>query len=457
MIEFILGKTGSGKSYLAVKQVADILVSEPETHILTNLSLDLGKLNALLKERHPGLEPDVVGRVHFLTDEQCRKFFLYREPGNVLAATSKAEEKELVFPDFDGASKRSGVPIVYVIDEAHIFFDAREWAQVGATLNYFASQHRKFRVPRIILITQFLEQVEKRLRLHAVKFTECVNYGVRRLAFWKLPKVFRTLETYKAPPCPAETTANYRIDVALADCYDTSAGVGVSGGNGPEKNRRKGFPFWTLPATALAAAVVMWFLPDLAVHGLMDVFDGKTPKPAAAAVPVPTVAQPLEPARNLGGMVKAPAQNDVQGNVQAPAGAAAASRPVRVRSWLVRGNQAMVTLDDGRVITEQDPEFGGIARRGNAVWVDGVKTFMIPPPVAPPPAPQSAPNGKETGKEGPSPVVSTYSGEAVVPTPESAAAVARVGGLGFIPPLSQSTGGSGVRSPAPGKGGGTPK
>jgi len=456
MIEFILGKTGSGKSYLAVKTVADILVNEPEVHILTNLSLDLARLNVLLKERFPTIEPDVVGRVHFLSDEQCRKFYLYREPGNVLEPTTPAQQKELVFPDFDGASKRSGAPIVYVIDEAHIFFDAREWAQVGPTLNFFASQHRKFRVHRIILITQFLDQVEKRLRNHSVKFTECVNYGVRRLALWKLPKVFRTLETYKAPPCPSETSANYRIDPALADCYDTSAGVGVSGGNGPEKVRRKGLPFWTLPAAALAAAVALWFAPDLAVRGLLGAFGGSDPR-QAEKLPV----APSQPLALESGMVKPAAQNDKQGNIQPAAVAIEAPRPPppRVRSWLVRGNLAMVTMEDGRVLTEADPEFGGIARRGNAVWVDGVKSFMVPPLVVPRPAPQMPVKGKETASEGPSPG-SSYQGEAVVPTPESAAASSRLSTLGMIPSLSQAPASSSSSSRyvlPQGKDGGRPK
>lgn len=448
MIEFYLGKTGSGKSYLALKTIYRTLLETDDYHVVTNLAIDKGKLNALMRARHPGVEPDVVGRIHFLDDNQCRQFYLYREPGNVLQPVTKEDEKQLKFPDFGEASKKSGIRILYVIDEAHIFFDAREWAQVGPTLNFFASQHRKFRCD-VIFVTQFLDQVEKRLRNHSVKFTECINYGVRKLAFWKMPKVFRTLETYKAPPCPSESSGTCRIDLELADCYDTTAGVGVVGGNAKDKERRKGLPFWTLPATALAAAAALWFAPDLAVKGLVGAVE-KAPQVEPAPAPAkPAPTAPGVPSAS-GSQVSGPSPLDSNRLAPSTVQAAPQAPRLRVRSWLVRGNQALITLDDGRVLTEEDPEFGGIARRGNALWVEGQKLYMVPPLAPTPPlaASQIAVNSKETAAKGtPDAVQGSYQGEAVIPTPESAAAVARLGGLSIIPPLQAPSGVSASQAP----------
>jgi len=428
MIEFLLGKTGTGKSYLALKRIASALVESDDVHVLTNLSVDVGKLNALLKRRHPHIEPDVVGRVHFLNDDQIRRFFLYREPGNVLEMVSKEDEKNLRFPDFDGACKRSGLRILYVIDEAHIFFDAREWAQVGPTLNFFASQHRKFRCD-IIFVTQFCDQVEKRLRLHAAKFTECVNFGMRKLLFWKLPKVFRTLETYKAPPCPPDSTNNYTMDLELAGCYDTSAGVGVTGGNGPEKIRRKGLPFWTLPALGAGLVGVFWFIPDLAVLGLTKAVAGDTaPASVGGSAPVQVPAAVTRTGHYQGSTGPSDRPGDsARPREVSPSAPAPAPVRAKVRGWAVRGNQALVTLDDGRTLTDQDIEFGGIARRGNAVWVDGEKLYLVEPR-----APSLPFRVQETRTTGPAVVVPDYAGEAVQPTPESAAAASRLSSLKTI-------------------------
>ena len=420
MIEFLLGKTGSGKSYLALKRAAEFLREWGDDGIIrTNLAIHTGRLNAYLKKHYPDIEPDVVGRVFFLEDQQVRQFFLYREPGNTLEMTSKEEQQNLHFPDFEAASDKAGKHVLYIIDEAHLFFDSREWQNVGLTLNFFCSQHRKFRSD-IIFVTQFLDQVEKRLRNHATLFTECVNYGVRRLMLWKMPKLFRTYETPKPPPYPAEYKGTCRMDFELADCYDTTAGVGAKGGRPPEKKRQKGLPFWTFPALLGGSVVAFWFAPDIFVGGAFKVL-GHNEKALEEKVQAAVTPSPIQKE----GVVN---QNGSPGVNNAPVSLAetlpkdvTASRPVpkKVRGYVVRGNQAVVVLDDGTRVTNDDPEWGGIERRGNAVWIDKKRLFLVDAYI-PPPVVKTPEKGIERPVNGVPEVspVPPYSGE-VVPTPES--------------------------------------
>jgi len=375
MIEFFLGKTGAGKSYLALKRTTEFLADYEDGYVVTNLAINKGKLNAWMKKTFPGLEPDVVGRVRILSDDECRAFFLHREPGNDLLPVTKEQESRLQFPNFEDASKKSS-HVLWIIDEAHIFFDAREWAQVGPTLNFFASQHRKFKSD-IVLVTQFLDQVEKRLRQHATQFHECQNFGLRRMAFWRMPSVFRVRLTYKAPPCPSEYTQTYRIDPELAACYDTTAGVGVKGGRAPERIRKKGLPFWTAIAAGLLFLVFLYFGPETAAKAFFSygAFGGpkETPKSNTSVTPPPTGSQ----------MPKAVAK-DVESQrpvVTVP--------QVRVVGYVVKGEKATVWLSDDRVLTEKDPSFGGISPRGAGAWIDGILTPMTKTYIPPPPPPKS--------------------------------------------------------------------
>jgi len=261
MIEAKLGKTGSGKSYLCVKEIDEFL-RNTDAYIVTNLALKLDELNAYYQQEYPQLSIDVVGRVRLLELHETREFYLHREYGNDLERVTKQEEKILKFPDFEAAAKKSGRPVVYVLDEAHIHWDARAWAEVGLTMNFFLSQHEKF-FCHIAYCTQFLKQVELRLREHTTRFDECTNHALRNFLLWKQPKYFSVCTTYKAPPCPSERTERYAIDKKLAACYRTTGGVGVFGSTSHRFEKpRKGLPWWTALAALGVIALIFWFGPD---------------------------------------------------------------------------------------------------------------------------------------------------------------------------------------------------
>lgn len=249
MIEFNLGKTGSGKSFKMVKDLIGFLV-DTNCYIVTNLPLEMGELNDYLRRKYPRKEIDLMGRVRLLEKDETRQFYLHREHGNDLEPSTKQQEKIMQFPDFEGAAVKSGKPVVYFLDEAHIYWDSRAWAEVGLTMNYYCSQHEKF-AAYIILCTQFLDQVELRLRKHANEFHECVNHAMRNLFIFQQPKYFTVLTTYKPPPCPPDTTERYTLDLEIAKCYRSTGGIGVFGRIAQRfHKKRKGLPWWTVFAAA---------------------------------------------------------------------------------------------------------------------------------------------------------------------------------------------------------------
>lgn len=393
MIEFFLGKTGAGKSYLAIKEIRNFLVSSDDGYVVTNLAIDLGALNAYLARRYPKRSIDVINRVRILSDSEARYFYLHRERGVDLHMTTKEEQDRLEFPPFSEAANNSQF-VLYVIDEAHIFFDSRAWGQVGLTLNFFASQHRKFRCD-IIFVTQFLDQCEKRLRLHATRYIECSNWGMRQWMFWRLPKRFRTAETYKQPPCPAETSGSCQMEIDLANCYDTSAGVGVRGGRAPERVRRKGLPFWTLPATVLAIVGVLYLFADTVVPNALNSIGGSVKDMTAEVSTAVTAVVP-----SVVNDSTAPGVNKEQ--------------PRYMSGYMVRGDRALVSFTDGSVIDSSDPSYNGLETRGLAVWVDGQRVLRKPF-VAVPVERRPVESRLEPVPLPPMP----YNGEAPVPTPDS--------------------------------------
>lgn len=342
MIEFKLGKTGSGKSYLCVKEIIDFL-RDTNAYINTNLPLDLGELNAYMARKYSELGVDVIGRVRILDAAETAEFYLHRERGNDLEPVTKAQEKLLQYPDFEGAAQKSGRPVVYVIDEAHIHFDAREWAKVGLTLNYFASQHEKFST-HIIFVTQFLKQVELRLREHATQFTECTNHALRNILVFKQPSYFTANVTYKAPPCPPESTTRYTLDRDIAKCYRTTGGVGVAGQlSGRFYKKRKGLPIWTAPIVILLIITALVYGPSWLIKKGTETALGAAEVAPVVNAPVRQQEEPVP--TNTRQAVDTEDKTPAKGVV--PEG-------VYLTGAIRRGTRFVLVLSDGTVRTDRD-------------------------------------------------------------------------------------------------------
>jgi len=108
--------------------------------IVTNLSIDIGRFSALVQKRHPKADFDPNKRFRLLTDQECKRFWLHRRPGLSIPDITKEQEHGQDW--FKVPEDTFGC--LFVLDEAHIHFDARSWAMNGLSLTYYNSQHRKF-------------------------------------------------------------------------------------------------------------------------------------------------------------------------------------------------------------------------------------------------------------------------------------------------------------------------
>jgi len=338
MIRIFLGKPGGGKSYGALCDIREEIVEGRRT-IVTNLSIDPGKLSAYIQKHYPKADFDPCTRFRLLTEEETKSFWLHPKPGMDIPAPSKAEELQGKF----FVVQPEHCSTLFVIDEAHIHFDARCWAATGLSLTYFNSQHRKWD-HECIFVTQFLDLLEKRVKGFAQEYVYFVNNGLEKfLTHFRLPSYF-TVKSYSKPrtgaPGQDQHTAakRYELDLELAACYDTSAGVGIPGRGKPENNKVKGWNIFWIIIPFIGVCSLFYFIPGLFTSFIVRMTSSsvykKDEKPATS---------PVDPSRP---QQAAPTQEQ---NKVMPA--QELREPVFVRSVAVGRGEAIVTLTDGRVLT----------------------------------------------------------------------------------------------------------
>lgn len=277
----IYGKKGGGKSYYALLHYILPELVHGDRVIVTNLALKLPELSAFLAKRYPRKNIDVTLRIRLLNREETRQYWLHRQLGVDLKECTDEEYARGLNPDYTSAWKGG---VMYVIDELHIDFDARAWAKIGRGLTYYNSQERKLHDDQVY-ITQFLELVDKRVKGFSQEFILCRNWRYERFLTIFSKGGGMEARHYAYPPGNSRTDLpnevhRYRIDAELANCYDTTAGVGFKGpGRAEEKPKGFRLPMWSMFVAVLPIALVAWYVPDLAI----DAMRGKKKKPQQSA------------------------------------------------------------------------------------------------------------------------------------------------------------------------------
>jgi len=139
MIEFYEGKIGGGKTYSAVLRILKYLTNGGV--VATNINLNVEYIRKVLDHDH-GYE---------LNEKQIIQL---------------SEDNVLLFHRYTPQGTKD-LPTLVIIDEAHLFFNAREWNKADKELLTFITQSRKC-FTDIIFITQSLKTVDKQLRLQAL-------------------------------------------------------------------------------------------------------------------------------------------------------------------------------------------------------------------------------------------------------------------------------------------------
>jgi len=392
MIHMVVGKPRNGKGLYCMRKIVEQL-RDTKRHVVTNMVLHLDVLQDYLHAQ--GINVHVRDRVTLIDPndiEAMRWFFCIRDNGRRLEKPPGFNEKKSeVRVDYTPLAqdpfyrvnaqlvKDDGSPgdlsgIFYCIDEAHTIWPARGWSGTSEHVIFHMSQHAKLN-EEIIFQTQSVKMVDSVISRLAQDFVYCTNHRIQKFGKFRGSNKF-TARTYQGPVQSAsEETLNveeYPLDLALAACYDTSAGVGMSGGSSADKGQRAtGWPLWSIWA-GLAAAVVLAFVGFR--YGLPSITNkilapGLSPKGSgissvipqaqtAQSVPGRSAFQYVEDYEEKGysvppGLKRRP-QSVKPSETQGESVRIRDADTRKVTGYAVLGNRFRVVLSDGTVITEAD-------------------------------------------------------------------------------------------------------
>jgi hypothetical protein len=268
-------------------------------HIVTNLPLDLEALNAAFLERFDN--GCISDRVTMVEDNELKQIFTLKDR----------------YPS-EGR--------LFVLDEAHIAFNARQWQSTGEDVLFYLSQHRKLG-DDVIVITQAAGNLDKQFRSVAQTFVRCRNHATKRAGMFRGRERFTAnyFETEMMKGEPAQVTS-YEIDWR-ADCYDTAKGVGISGSNADKGAKRNGISIWWGVAAAVVGVALIGAIPTIIAPLLSSLLVDEV----EITAPPPVQAVEIIPVNDT---------YDVNG--------------IRVTSILVYSKGAVINLSDGRTLTHRD-------------------------------------------------------------------------------------------------------
>ena len=297
-IHFVSGKPGGGKTLYGLKLIVEELVLG-KREIFTNVPLNLPELNAYVQARYPGASVDLF-RIRLLDDAEVALFWTYRPGGVRIARLTKEQWGRGELPSYAGVADHG---VMYVIDEIHNFFGARQWAQTGQDVLFYLSQHRKLS-DTVICITQAIANVDKQFRSVTQDFTFVRNLSKETYGRFRLPGIF-VRKTFSSPPTETTSpmeTGTFKLDVAgLASCYNSAQGVGIHGRSADKGEVKRGLSWWWYFIIIGAVLFVVFGLVPRAVGRMfLSPMRAGVSAPAAASVasgalarsvPVPVVYQ----------------------------------------------------------------------------------------------------------------------------------------------------------------------
>jgi len=320
MVVFVCGKPGGGKSYWATRRVLQEL-GEGRRCVVTNLPLDVGRVNEYCQERYPDRDCQVVQRLRLIESEDIARWWCYR--GRVLAESVGVDVPvpwvTLPAPNEDTGTtdmRASPGPCLYVVDEVHTAFNARCWQKRGLSAIWYLSQHRKMG-DEVILISQTPGQVDKQLRSMTQEWLVVRNLRKEKFLQWfTLPQrmMWRSYSNQPGPTEPIMATGMLHLDVeGIGSCYDTAQGNQIAGQTGADKGERaKGVPWYWLVAIPLVLVLGLSQVDRGVKSAVGSLTADPPPRVVSAPTPAPTPA-PTQPPQATPPALPAPSQQGTQG------------------------------------------------------------------------------------------------------------------------------------------------
>ncbi|WP_309386362.1 zonular occludens toxin domain-containing protein [Cerasicoccus frondis] len=374
MIKLLTGKPRNGKGLRAIKIICDTLL-ETDNYVVTNLPVRITNLqDYVIAKGRP--EINVEKRVIELTNDYLntvipdykeskrlyclRHFFLHRAPGVVLPLWGEDEEIDWQEHMEHAEWWR---PVTFVIDELHKIYPSRNFKLFSQRIEEYFAEHGHFN-DTVWLISQNVDQVDKHCRSLPQEFIVVRNYAKEKHSFFRGPRLFRQY-TYLQRPTggPQDKSVHeltFRLDKLQAECYHTSR----QGGDADKEEKVKGISvYWVIPVGIIVLLAVL-SVPKL-FGFLMDKVLGKHSDSTAQVVHPDPAASPSH-----SGSIE-PSTDQIPAESEKP--------PIRYyRSLSIMNGRACVWLDDGEMITSDDPRLKAIDRYHVVHLTDGTKLFRKP-------------------------------------------------------------------------------
>lgn len=225
------GEPGSGKSYIANDTILTELEQSPLTWVVTNVAMREGQVREFLGPRIPA---DGILRLRLLADDEVRTF--WRERGD-----HKIQVEQVTDPDGYRRFKVVGAVtagVLYVIDEAHNYFRARDYQKTSQEALWYLSQHRQWG-DTVFVITQNRKNLDVAFTRIAETFTICRSSGKIRVALFRLWKGFSRVQFPEVPgPGVPSRLIFRRLNKKRAECYETAAAANAPGTAQADKGQK---------------------------------------------------------------------------------------------------------------------------------------------------------------------------------------------------------------------------
>jgi hypothetical protein len=317
-------------------------------------------------------EFDVGKRMFLLSEDEASEFFLWRVvDGKLVKAPCEykgAGDSGPRLMSFDTALAGSTGGVLYCIDEAWKFWGSRNWQRTGEGMLFYGAQHRKFG-DDVLICTQHTKQIDPAIQRVAQDFWVVRNHGKMTFGMFRQPAVF-SVSIYDQAPTGASIEPMSRklftLDRAgLAQTYDTSAGVGLSGRMMADMGARtRGLPPWMM-------IVAVFGILALVYYGLS--FGSKMLTHAMTKAATPVTQQITKGlGQKVGGVRSSNVVADattvvipvrpLEGGILQTV-VPARTNEIFCRGYFLHGSRVMVFLSDGRIADSDDGEVQRVQKR----------------------------------------------------------------------------------------------
>lgn len=210
----LTGKPGAGKSFFATRCIIEEIKDRNRT-IVTNVPINKEKLREYVgKDFYIYTLETFANQAHFFTNRGHYNIDLPNVEANV-------DFKEFLKEDDEG--------VLYVIDEAHLYFNSRNWKHMSnATLSYITFIRHVG--DTLVWMCQNYSDIDKQFRGKTQAFHVLRNLTREKIGMFKRGTGFRCYQYIEEAHIASHGTVNatasqdfqYPFDIKVAECYNTS-------------------------------------------------------------------------------------------------------------------------------------------------------------------------------------------------------------------------------------------